>query len=219
MQLASFSIVPVAPGSEPRGFVPIRLAGYANARALFGKEPVKPESLPPPDQVTSIGGVPFIFPGINMEGNDHIDVGRSLLREAHLEGYHPANEARFIGSCWRDPARIQLRIPYRAYDRLYLVCAADDDREAIPLVAASFYRPFAGFAEFFEATNVPPATAQSSSVTPIPITLGNGRKANLWLVTIPLDPGRLFSFSDLDTFEVELTKKIHQYRSYPDPIS
>jgi len=219
VHLASVTITPLSVDKEPKGFVPLRLGGYANARGFLGNEFVMPDSLPVPDQLTNVGPVPFIFPGVNAEGNDHIDVGRSLLRECHLEGYLPANEIRFAGSLQRDPARIQLRIPRRAYDRLYLVCASDGDKEGIPVVSASFYRPSAGFAEFFAVTNVPLATVESSGATPVPVTLGNGKKANLWLVTIPLDPGKLSSFSDMDIFEVELTKKIYQYRSYPDPIS
>ena len=87
-----------------------------------------------------------------------LDISRSLLRECYMDGYLPASEARFSGSAGRDPARIQLRIPYRSYDRLYLVCASAGSKAGIPVVSASFYRPCAGFAEFFEATNVPLAT-------------------------------------------------------------
>src|SRR6202011_4868936 len=71
--------------------------------------------------------------------------------------------------------------------------------------------------ESFEAT-VPLATAQSSSAHPVPVTLANGKKVNLWLVKVPLDPGRLSAFADMDIVEVELTKKVHLFRSYPDPF-
>jgi hypothetical protein len=33
-----------------------------------------------------------------------------------------------------------------------------------------------------------------------------------------LDPARLTSFADMDVVEVEVTKKVHQFRSYPDPF-
>ena len=51
-----------------------------------------------------------------------------------------------------------------------------------------------------------------------PVKLANGKEANLWVVKIPLDPGRLSSFSDLDIVEIELTKQVLPFRSYPDPI-
>jgi hypothetical protein len=50
------------------------------------------------------------------------------------------------------------------------------------------------------------------------VTLANGKRVSLWLVKIPLDSGRLSAFGDLDVVEIELTKKVHQFRSYPDPI-
>jgi hypothetical protein len=50
------------------------------------------------------------------------------------------------------------------------------------------------------------------------VTLADGRRVNLWLVRVPLDPGRLSSFADMDVVEVELTKKVRQFRSYPDPF-
>ena len=80
-----------------------------------------------------------------------------------------------------------------------------------------FFRPGAGFAESFES-RVPLATAQSAAVAPYPVKLDNGKTANLWLVKIPLDPARLTAFDDMDIVEVELTKKVHQFRSYPDPF-
>src|SRR5262249_46530814 len=84
-------------------------------------------------------------------------------------------------------------------------------------VTAMFFRPSAGFAESFEA-KVPLATAKASDARPVPVTLASGRQVNLWLVTVPLDPGRLSVFADMDVVEVELTKKVHQFRSYPDPF-
>jgi hypothetical protein len=144
-------------------------------------------------------------------------VSRSLYRQANLEGYMPSYEHRWIGSARRDPARIQLRVPNGRYDSLYLIAAADEEPDRVPLVCAMFFRPGAGFAETFEA-KVPRATATSTEAHRLPVTLANGKAVGLWLVKVPLDPGRLSAFSDLDIVEVELTKKVHQFRSYPDPF-
>jgi hypothetical protein len=212
VQLAGVEVLPWAP---PRGFMPVRLDGYANGRELLGGAAVKPGSLPA--ALTAVGNVPFLLPAVNAEGKDHIDVSRSLYRQANLEGYMPSYDHRWIGSTRRDPARIQLRIPNGQYDTLYLLAAADGVPERVPLVTAMFFRPGAGFAESFEAA-VPLAPAASTGVTPFPVTLATGKQVNLWLVKIPLDPGRLSAFADMDIVEVELTKKIHQFRSYPDPF-
>jgi hypothetical protein len=204
------------PWTPTRGFVPLRLDSFANARAFLGGAAVKPGSLPA-GSPAFVHGIPFHFAAINSEGNDHIDVGRSLYRQSNLEGYMPSYEHRWIGSARRDPARIQLRIPNGSYDALYLVAACDEEPDKIPLISAMFYRPAAGFAEAFEV-EVPLATAKGQALKSLPITLTDGRSVNLWQVKIPLDPGRLSAFSDLDVVEVELTKKVHQFRSYPDPF-
>ncbi len=213
VQLAGYE---VGPGTSAPGFLPIHLGGYANARAFLGGAAVKPESLPAGPS-TTIAGIPFVLPALNAEGNDHIDVGRSLYRQANMEGYLPSSGPRWIGSARRDPACIQLRIPNGQYDSLYLLAACDDCRDSLPLVTAMFYRPGAGFAESF-AAEVPLATAAAAGAQAVPVTLANGKTVNVWPVKVPLDPGRLSVFADMDIVEVELTKKVHQFRSYPDPF-
>jgi hypothetical protein len=213
VQLARYG---VTPWKGTPGFVPIPLEGYANARAFLNGEALKPATLPVGDPA-AVAGIPFKFSSVNTEGNDHIDVSKSLYRHANLEGYFPSYEHRWVGSARRDPARIQLRIPNGQYDTLYLLAAAEGRSEHLPLVTAMFYRPSAGFAESF-AAKVPLATAQSTEAKPLPVTLTSGKQANLWLVRIPLDPGRLSAFGDMDVVELELTKQVHQFRSYPDPF-
>jgi hypothetical protein len=209
VQLAALDSLPWAP---PRGYVPLRLDGYANGREFLGGASLKPGPLP-----AEVDGIPFLTPAVNAEGKDHLDISRSLYRQSNLEGYMPSYEHRWIGSARRDPARIQLRVPNGPYDALYLLAAAADRPDHLPLVSAMFFRPGAGFAETFTA-QVPLATAPSGSARAVPVTLTDGKQANLWLVKIPLDPGRLSAFADLDIVEVELTKEVQQFRSYPDPF-
>jgi hypothetical protein len=213
VQLAGGEILPWTP---IEGFIPVRMDGYANARAFLGGAALKPGTLPA-GQPARLGGIPFLFPSVNAEGNDHIDVGRSLYRQANLEGYLESFGPRWIGSTRRDPARIQIRIPNGSFDALYLAAASDDRPDHVPIISAMFFRPAAGFAETFSAS-VPLATAKSTTAQPLPVTLANGMQANLWLVKIPLDLGRLSAFADMDVIEVELTKQVHQFRSYPDPF-
>lgn len=198
-------------------FLPVRLGGYANGRSLMDGASTAPASLPPADAPALVQGIPFVFPGVNSEGNDHLDIGKSLYRQANDEGYSESLGVIWGGSAWRDPARIQIRLPNGQFDRLYVVAASDDKPDALPVLTAMFFRPDAGFAEDFEG-KIPLATAQSASAISLPVVLSDGRRANLWLVEIPLDPGRLSSLADLDIVEVELTKKVYPYRSYPDPI-
>jgi hypothetical protein len=202
---------------DPPRYEPVSIDGYANELSFLGSQ-VKPgtfqtdaPALLTPQQI------PFALPAANAEGKDHIDIGKSLFRHANQEGYFPTFVFTWLGSGRRDPARIQLRVANGEYDALYLLAAADGAPETVPLITAMFYRPQAGFAENFE-TQVPLATAEADVTRAISVTLANGKKASLWLVRIPLDPGRLSAFSDLDIIEIELTKKVQQFRSYPDPI-
>jgi hypothetical protein len=213
VQLAAYEVLPLG---ETPGFLPIRLDGYANGK-LVGGSSVKPGELAS-DKITTVGGVPFVFCGMTPEGKDHIDVSKSFLRQANAEGYIQSLGHRWIGAARRDPARIQLRVPNNMYDALYVLAAATGEPNTIPQMTAMFYRPSAGFAENFETT-VPLATADVKDTAKVPVTLANGKTINLWLVKIPLDPGRLSAFADMDIIEIELTKKVALYRTYPDPIN
>ncbi|MCS6849592.1 MAG: hypothetical protein NZ700_00305, partial [Gemmataceae bacterium] len=223
VQLASCTAVPWRPTP---GFVPVPLEGYANGRGLVGNVPLAADVLPPPTLAAdgtrvwpTVQGIPFAFPSVNLEGKDHLDISRSLFRQATMDGYSglQAMGPRWFGAAHRDPARIQLRIPNGQYDRLYVIAAAEERKDALPILTAVFYRPQAGFPEAF-TTTVPSVSATVSDAQPLMGRLANGQPARLWLVTIPLDPGRLSAFADLDVIELELTKKLHLYRSYPDPI-
>ena len=90
------------------------MGGYANARAFLGEARVRRENVPH-DRPQVIGGVPFQIAGVNAEGHDHIDVGRSLYRQANLEGYMPSYEHRWIGNSRRDPAH-PVALPQDSYD-------------------------------------------------------------------------------------------------------
>jgi hypothetical protein len=205
------------PAAEPN-FETVPLDGYVRDRTLVQGAAVAPDALPF-GQTVLVDGIPFSFAA--REGKnapDHLDVGRSVLRQANMEGYLQSGDHRFAGAFWVDPARIQLRIPNGRYDALHLVAAFDGEENNIPELNAMFYRPGAGFAQAFECT-VPRATDQKAAdARPLPIRLDSGSRANLWLIRVPLDPALLASFSDMETLELELTKRVHQYRSYPDPI-
>ena len=56
-----------------------------------------------------------------------------------------------------------------------------------------------------------------SAAVPLPVQLDNGKPANLWRVTVPIEPGVLAAFDDLDWCEMEITKEVQLYRAYPDP--
>ncbi|MHB9110454.1 MAG: COG1470 family protein [Armatimonadota bacterium] len=212
-RLAELSVRPLPAASL---YEPIGLDGYARNRALLGTAAIADTALPF-GKLVNVDGVPFRFADRKSKTDpDHLDIGRSLVRQGALDGYFPTYEARYSGSFTVDPARLQLRIPNGRYDAMYVVAGFDGDKNNVPLLSALFYRPGAGYAQSFE-TKVPGLTAKTADAKPLPVTLENGKKVNLWLVKIPLDPAKLASFSDMDTLEVELTKQVRQYRSYPDP--
>lgn len=200
---------------DSREYEQVPLNGYARGRELVKGQAVAADTLPL-GKTVEVDGVPFTFAARDREGN-HLDLSRSLLRQANMEGYIQSQDHRFAGAMWVDPARIQLRIPNGLYDRLDVIAASDDVEHRVPYLDAMFYRPAAGFAQVFEAF-IPHALGPSSGGSQLPVRLDDGSFAQLWHVRIPLDPARLASFSDLDVLELELTKRVHQYRTYPDPI-
>jgi hypothetical protein len=214
--LASFRARSIPPADPV--FRPIALAGYVNASTINGAR-VQRDSLP--TSTAEVRKIPFAFPTPDERGNDHISLAKSWAQFGAMEGYVESHYGDF-GGRWTDalkvnPARIQLRIANDRYNKLHIIAAADDSKNSVPVVSAQFFRQSAGFPKSFSG-RVPSFTAKSSEATPLPVNLDNGRAGNLWLVTIPLDPGQLSTFSDLDVVEVELTKEVHQFRAYPDPI-
>ncbi len=209
------------PVTDP-AYTILPLDGYVRDRQLRPKGVALADSALPFGQKMDVGGVPFqLVRHPNATSPDHIDVGRSLIRQGTMEGYFPATDQRLGNAFTPDPARIQLRLPQDQYDTLYVLAAFDEEPDSIPLFSAAFYRPKAGFHEIFEG-QVPGLTAdpkQNANCMAVPVKLTDGSAARLWRVAVPLDPARLADFSDLDAVELELTKKMAIYRSFPDPIN
>jgi len=216
--LASFR-VRALPADDPL-FRPIPIQGYANAVQINGGR-VQRESLPRTDSVALVGKTPFVFPEPDVRGNDHISLAKSWAQFGAIEGYIESHYGDFAGRWpWAlsvNPARIQLRVPNDRYTKLHLIAAADDSKDSVPVITVQFFRPISGYPKSF-AARVPLFSAKSTDAQKLPVTLNGGQNGNLYLVTIPLDPGQLSSFADQGALEMELTKEVYQYRSYPDPI-
>ena len=122
---------------------------------------------------------------------------------------------RWRGALERNPGRIQFRIPNAPYAKLHLLAAYSGEADTTALVTAQFFRDSAGFPVNF-ASKAPLFSA--SSPTALAVPLGKAGKANLHLVTIPLEPDGVSCLSDLQHLEFELTKEVRIHRSFPDPI-
>jgi len=207
-------------GERPGGFYPVPIGNVCNARAAGAGGPagLRADSLPPAGVPVSVERVPFVL--AERGADDHVDVGTSLFHYRNQDGFFSAR------TTWPrpgqlDPARILLSVPNRPYARLWLIAASDDRPNHVPVVCARFYRPQAGFAIDAEA-DVPALSAQSGpeSARRLPITLANGKPGSLWLVPIELDPVAIGSqFRDEMTLSIELTKRVYDYRAYPDPAA
>lgn len=199
-------------------FEPVSIGHHVNASTLSGVA-IDRTSLPPAGLEVHIQDIPFIFPE-PIDGKDHLDLGSSWFRAGNLQGHLSGRNGPF-GGRWTDPmvdslARIQFRVPKGRYNAIHLVAAYDGDKNTTPIVTAQFYKPKAGFPENF-STTVPLFSTKSTDVRALPVRLTNGKKGNLYVVTIPIDPGVLAAFDDLDYLAVELTKETKLYRAYPDP--
>ena len=204
---------------DRKRFQPVFIGQDLNASRMDGQR-VRADALPAPGAIAMVQGVPFVFPGPDDEDQDHIDVGCSWIQTAYLENNGPASGGgvggRWLGAAYDNPARLQFRIPGGRYRALHLVAASDGEPDSTPVVTAQFFRPGAGFPESF-STRVPLWSATSTNATPLPVTLDNGKTANLYHVVLPIEPGALAPFDDLDSFDMEITKEVRLFRAYPDP--
>jgi hypothetical protein len=202
-------------------YLPVALEGYLNAAELENGQRMAPDSLPPPATPARVRGIPFLFPASDSRGNDHIALRPSWAQFGALEGYVESQYGDF-GGRWTtafsvNPARIQLRAANDRFCRAYLVAAADDGEDSVPIATIQFFKGAAGYPKQF-AARVPLFSASSTNAVALPARLENGRKGRLYLVEIPIPPGELAGFSDQDIVDIELTKEVKQFRSYPDPI-
>ncbi len=204
---------------EPQIFEPVRIDSALNAERINGTS-VESGSLPKAGEPAMVQGVPFVFPRRDARGNDHVDVGMSWLQNGNLTGDFSPNHdplgGRWMGPLLENPTRIRFQVPKGRYRALHLIAACDSERDSTPVVTVQFFRPAAGAPENF-AARVPLLTARSSDAIPLPVQLNNGSSARLWRVTVPIEPGALAAFDDLDVCAFEITKEVQLYRAYPDP--
>lgn len=217
---------------ESSRFRPLPIAGHLNAREINGSS-IAGSSMPLAGDEVMVAGVPFVFPVSDAKGNDHINVGESWFKVGGLEGYYNVLYQGPFGGRWGgptvvDPGRIQLSIPKEQVCRVHLIVAADDDKHSVPVVTAQFFRPNSGFPKNYSAT-VPAFTSSDSKLKALPVRLDNGRRGNLYHLTIDIDPGDLADSAQMPdsggnmiydggAMALELTKEVHLYRNYPDPI-
>jgi len=217
--LASLRVKPLPPDDPV--YRPLSIGGFLNAATINGAA-IDRASLPPADTLSVVGGVPFEFPGPDARGNDHISLAPSRAPFAAREGYFesmsgPDNfPGRWPTALTVNPARIQLRVPYASYTALHLIAAAGNEPDSVPVFTVQFFKGGAGFPENVEG-RVPLFTAAPAPAVKLPVTLHGGGSGCLYRVSIPLDPGRLSKLGDLSILDLELTKEVHVYRSYPEP--
>ena len=203
------------PKKETSLFVPLSIDEYCNANTLKDGVGLTEDSLPPNKNTVYVNGIPFRFTGTN----NHIDIESSLFESRNDQMCFKAIK-NWSGVKDKKEGRIQLVLPNHCYKTLWAIAVSDGDENNIPFFSAVFYRPAAGFPKIFKSEAVPLFSDKSSDKTKsLPVRLTDNKKANLWLVKVSLDPGELSSFSDLENIEMELTKEVKQWRSYPDPIS
>lgn len=201
-------------------FVPVHLDGYTNTSLFPGKDKIKNLLISKKENEISFAGIPFLLPKSFFNEPSHIDVGRSWARFGMLEGAFDGWEGdtpRWRGALHVESGRICLRVPNYQYTKLHILASSDDIPDTIPEITVIFYRPDAGHPVCFEK-KVPIYKSDSKNTQKISFVTKNGKKGNLYLVTIPLLKEDLKGFSDLPFLEFELTKKVRIYRSFPDPI-
>ena len=181
-EIAGLKLIPLAP-QDPR-FETVALEGYLNADKFRGQT----VTLPKPGQTVTVSGVPFVLPKPDDKAQSHIDLKPSWLSCGIVEGAFDGwtgDLHRWRGALERNPGRIQFRVPNAPYAKLHLLAAYSGEPDTTAIVSAQFFRDSAGFPVNF-ASKAPLFSAASPNALPVP--LGKAAKANLHLVTIPLEP-------------------------------
>ncbi len=216
VKLASLIVTRFQPTEEQ--FYPIPLDEIVNAAGnLDGK------SLPQPGLIKTLEGIPFLFPP-RSAGGDHVDIGKSLFRFRETSGSYDGFSSPRV--TWRpastlDPERLMVRVPKRSYGKLWVVAGAANDPGKIPVLTARFFKPLAGFPVDAE-TEIPALTATTGTAgaKQVEVKTADGKKSSLWIVPLDLDTAAIASrFRDEPFLNIELTKKVHDYRTAPDPVS
>lgn len=216
-QLLSFKARPFKPlGAR---YDPLFLDSHVNSDSVAGRK-LTAAALPPAGQIAEMDDVPFAF-ARGPKGEDHVDVGVSWTRFGAIPGYIAGNFGAF-GGRWvsankLDPSRISMYVPTRRYKALHLIAVADGGKDKLPVVSAQFYRPDAGHPFNFSG-QVPESGGRGAAGKAIPFKTTDGKSLQLYHVTIPLDPDAFSWFSDLNRIGLEITKQVHYYRGYPDPL-
>jgi hypothetical protein len=202
---------------DPR-FYPVDLSERLNAAGFSAGGKLK--NLPAGTEI-AVNGVPFRL--AENPRYDNVDLSMSWMETALRAGYLPtAPSVRWRAGREKVPLRYQFSIPSDDYDALYVLAASDGKPDTIPRFTAQFYlrgqtheggRPI-GFA----SPEVPAFTAAANAASAYPVTSGTGKPGNLHLVKVKLEPGQFRRFSESASLEMELTKDVQPYRSYPDPI-
>ena len=233
--VAPTEMITMADGDER--YWPMDISSRYNAKSIAG-ETVDKDSLPLRNVVFKVNGIPFIIGSSALDGNNHLDIGRSWFREGNLFGTYEEPHAGSFGGRWigvhsDNPTRFQFRLPNRAPKAIHLLAFTDGRENSIPRLTAQFYRVAAGFPVDIVSPEIPLATAKADAKKCWPVRMSSGTTYNLWQVTIPVNPGllqqlschdepdrkyyRVNQLTDRDMLEVEFTKDTSVYRMYPDP--
>ncbi|HPO52030.1 MAG TPA: hypothetical protein PK165_04275 [bacterium] len=201
-------------------FFPLELTGFLNSSSIIKGLALAKGEIENLKERLKKEEIPFYVPA-SQKGNDHIDLGTSWTKFGAIKGYIAANfgtfGGRWISADRIDRTRFCMYVPYSKYKALHIIGTFDGEKFNVPVITAQFYRPNAGHPANF-AGKVPLYSAKSGAEKIYPVKLSNGQTINLFHVVIPVDPGAMDWFSDLDVVGLELTKEVKPYRAYPDPL-
>lgn len=209
VQLASIRTRKLPPVDHVR-FETVPLDSDVNSDEFAGRKLTAAE-LPKPGETTVVDGVPFVLPAPDAAGRNHIDLKPSWLPSGALEGSFDGWEgelARWSGATSRNPGRIQFRVRNGRYHKLHVLAAYSGEADTTNTLTAQFFKAGAGHPIDF--TTKVPANAENAAVGKGPLKLA--------CVTIPLEPEGVSAFSNQAWLDLELTKALRTYRSFPDPI-
>ena len=199
------NVIPESVEEQERfpGFLPLDISERVNSAGFTGGRLKTPGTGP----TFEFGGVPFLRP--RHPKYDNVDLSMSWVPAATRTGFSACHSwLRWTKPLEKIPLRYAFRFPAEDVDAMYVLCATDGrKKDALPRFTVQFYRRNA---DQYESGRPISFTSET-----VPVSTNN----SLYLVKIPLSGDLITEHGGEEAFNLELTKDVHPYRTYADPLN
>lgn len=205
-RLLSLRVRPLEPAADR--FVTVPLDDCCNATGPAGAASRAGGRV----RILSFDGVPLLT-STGFHDEDNLNVGACTYVNRTGTYYLGDSRRCVIPPEEIEATRFTLRVPARPYRRAWVLAAAEDKPNCVPVLTVRFYTPRTPWVSDV-TVRVPTYVAATAPGGACRVALDVAGKSSLWLIPIELDAAALAA----DPMScLELAKAIYPYRSWPDP--